>query len=205
MMTDVLQATHPQALERAQQVLRRGGLIAFPTDTVYGLGAEVLNAEAVSRLYRVKGRTQEKAIPVLAANKEDVLKVAQSLPEMARRLADRFWPGPLTLVVLRLAELPQELSVYETVGVRIPDHEMTLELLEATGPLAVTSANLAGDPSSLSAADVLAALDGEIDLLLDGGLAPGGMPSTVVDCTQDQPQVLRPGPISAEDIAAALE
>jgi L-threonylcarbamoyladenylate synthase len=204
-MTDVLRVKHPEALQRAQQVLRRGGLIAFPTDTVYGLGAEVLNAEAVSRLFRVKGRTQEKAIPVLAANMEAVLKVAQPLPEMAGRLAERFWPGPLTLVVRRLAELPQQLSVYETVGVRIPDHELTLELLEATGPLAVTSANMAGDPSSLSAADVLAALGGAIDLLLDGGLAPGGMPSTVVDCTQEQPRLLRPGPISAEDIAAALE
>jgi L-threonylcarbamoyladenylate synthase len=202
--TEVLEATDPKALEQAQKVLRRGGLVAFPTDTVYGLGANVLDPEAVSLLYRVKGRGEEKAIPVLAAGIEDLAKVAKPLPEMAARLADRFWPGPLTLVVWRLEELPPEVSPYETVGVRVPDHELALALLEATGPLAVTSANPAGRTSPLSAMDVLATLGGALDLLLDGGEAPGGKPSTVVDCTKDEPYVLRAGPISARDILAAL-
>ena len=205
MKTEVLLATEAEVLERAQQVLAGGGLVAFPTDTVYGLGAEVLNREAVARLYRVKGRTEEKAIPVLAAGGEALQMVAKPLPAMAERLAERFWPGPLTLVVWRLPELPPEVSPYDTVAVRVPDHELALALLEASGPLAVTSANRTGAPSSLSAIDVLATLGGAFDLLLDGGEAPGGMPSTVVDCTQDEPYVLRAGPISADDILAALK
>ena len=205
MKTEVLLATEAEILERAQQVLDGGGLVAFPTDTVYGLGAEVLNREAVARLYRVKGRTEEKAIPVLAAGGEALQMVAKPLPAMAERLAERFWPGPLTLVVWRLPELPPEVSPYDTVAVRVPDHELALALLEASGPLAVTSANRTGAPSSLSAIDVLATLGGAFDLLLDGGQAPGGMPSTVVDCTQDEPYVLRAGPISADDILAALK
>ena len=204
MKTEVLEATDPKALKRAKKVLRSGGLVAFPTDTVYGLGADVLNPEAVAQLYRVKGRGEEKAIPVLAAGNEDLAKVAQPFPEMAARLAERFWPGPLTLVVWRLEELPPEVSPYETIAVRVPDHELALALLEASGPLAVTSANPTGRTSPLSAMDVLATLGGSLDLLLDGGEAPGGIPSTVVDCTKDEPYVLRAGPISARDIIAAL-
>ncbi len=204
MKTEVLEISDPKALKRAKQVLRGGGLVAFPTDTVYGLGAAVLNPEAVSRLYHVKGRAEEKAIAVLAAGEKGLKKVAKPLPEMATRLAERFWPGPLTLVVWRKEELPKEVSPYETVAVRVPNHELALALLEACGPLAVTSANRAGKVSPLSAMDVLSTLGGSFDLLLDGGPAPGGVPSTVVDCTQDAPYVLRAGPISAKDIIAAL-
>ena len=205
MKTEVLLAVDPEALERALQVLRDGGLAAFPTDTIYGLGADVLNRKAVARLYQVKGRTEEKAIPVLAAGSEALQRVAKPLPAMAERLAECFWPGPLTLVVWRVPELPPEVSPFETVAVRVPDHEIALALLEASGPLAVTSANRAGCPSSLSAIDVLATLGGAFNLLLDGGEAPGGVASTVVDCTQDEPYVLRAGPISAEDVIAALK
>jgi L-threonylcarbamoyladenylate synthase len=202
--TEVMPADHPQALIRAQEVLRDGGLIAFPTDTVYGLGAEIGNAEAVAQLKRIKGREEGKAIPVLAAGVDDLRQVAKPLPGMAKRLAERFWPGPLTLVVWRLPELPREISLFDTVGVRVPDHPIALALLARTGPLAVTSANRSGGPDPLSAEDVLAVLGGAFDLLLDGGPAPGGMASSVVDCTQEEAQLLRRGPISAESITKAL-
>jgi L-threonylcarbamoyladenylate synthase len=202
--TEVLSADHPQALHRAQKVLRAGGLIAFPTDTVYGLGAEIGNAEAVAQLKWIKGREEGKAIPVLAAGVDDLRQVAKPLPGMAKRLAERFWPGPLTLVVWRLPELPREVSLFDTVGVRVPDHPITLALLAQTGPLAVTSANRSGEPDPLSAGDVLSALGGSFELILDGGPAPGGMASSVVDCTLDEPRLLRKGPISAEAIAEAL-
>jgi L-threonylcarbamoyladenylate synthase len=202
--TEVMPADHPQALIRAQEVLRGGGLIAFPTDTVYGLGVEIGNAQAVAQLKRIKGREEGKAIPVLAAGVDDLRQVAKPLPGMAKRLAERFWPGPLTLVVWRLPELPREVSLFDTVGVRVPDHPITLALLAQTGPLAVTSANRSGGPDPLSAEDVLAVLGGAFDLLLDGGPAPGGMASSVVDCTQEEPQLLRRGPISAEAITKAL-
>jgi L-threonylcarbamoyladenylate synthase len=202
--TEVMPADHPRALIRAQEVLRGGGLIAFPTDTVYGLGAEIGIAEAVAQLNRIKGRMESKAIPVLAAHADDLRQVAKPLPGMAIRLIDRFWPGPLTLVVWRLPELSRQVSPFETVGVRVPDHAFTLALLAQTGPLAVTSANRAGGSDPLSAEDVLAVLGGTFDLLLDGGPAPGGMASSVVDCTQEEPRLLRRGPISAESITEAL-
>jgi L-threonylcarbamoyladenylate synthase len=199
-----LAADHPQALNRAHEVLRAGGLVAFPTDTVYGLGAEIGNPGAVAQLNQIKGRVEAKAIPVLAAGVDDLRHVAKPLPAMALRLAERFWPGPLTLVVWRLPALPREISPFDTVGVRIPDHVMTLALLNQAGPLAVSSANRAGGTNPLSPAEVLAALGGTFELLLDGGLAPGGIPSTVVDCTQEAPFVLRQGPISAEAITEAV-
>ncbi len=204
MKTEVLAADLPQALIRAQEVLRAGGLVAFPTDTVYGLGAEIGNAEAVAQLNRIKGRKESKAIPVLAAHVVDLRQVTKPLPDMAKLLAARFWPGPLTLVVWRSPDLIPEVSPFETVGVRIPDHPLTLAFLAQTGPLAVTSANRTGSPDPLSAADVLAELNGAFDLLLDGGLAPGGMASSVVDCTQEEPRLLRRGPISNEAIMEAL-
>jgi tRNA threonylcarbamoyl adenosine modification protein (Sua5/YciO/YrdC/YwlC family) len=205
MRTEVISAADPAALTLAQQVLSDGGLVAFPTDTVYGLGADVLNRAAVSKLYAVKGRSEEKAIPVLAASKGDLAQVAQPLPAMVVRLAERFWPGPLTLVVRRMPDLPPELSPYDTVAVRVPDHDLALALLRTAGPLAVTSANRSGGPSSMSAEEVLATLGGRFDLLLDGGSTPGGTPSTVVDCTQGELRILRAGPISEEDVIAALD
>jgi L-threonylcarbamoyladenylate synthase len=204
MRTDIVAATDPGAVKAARRVLERGGLVAFPTDTVYGLGAAVLNREAVARLYSVKGRAAEKAIPVLAASAEALHTVVQPMPATAAKLAERFWPGPLTLVVARRPELPPDISPYDTVAVRVPGHAVALALLDAAGPLAVTSANRAGGPDSRSAIDVLATLGGAFDLLLDGGKSPGGSPSTVVDCTGEEPRILREGPITAEDIAAAL-
>jgi len=203
--TEILPASDPNAIRHAADVLRHNGLVAFPTDTVYGVGALVFRAEAVQRLYVVKGRSTDKAIAVLVAGNGDLPKVAQTLPPAAQSLARKFWPGPLTLVVLKHPALPEEVSPLPTVGVRMPDHPVARKLLELTGPLAVTSANRSGEPNSLSAADVLEHLSGRIDLLLDGGDVPGGIPSTILDCSGATPQVLRAGPISSQEIEAALK
>ncbi len=205
MRTVTLPADDPCALEQALLALRRGGLVAFPTDTVYGLGAQVFQRGALRRLYKVKGRRADKAIPVLLPDVEAVLQVALTLNPPAHRLAERFWPGPLTLVVSRRPDLPDEISPGPTVGVRVPGHPIALALLAAAGPMAVTSANRSGGSDSRTAAEVRAALTDRVDVLLDGGVTPGGVPSTVVDCTQTRPVILRDGPISAEAILAAWQ
>jgi L-threonylcarbamoyladenylate synthase len=204
MKTEVLSAADPRALHYAAGLLRHNGLVAFPTDTVYGVGALAFQPEAVQRLYAVKGRPTDKAIAVLVARRDDLLSVAAELTPSARRLAEKFWPGSLTLVVPKHPGLPEAVSALPTVGVRLPDHPLTRKLLELTGPLAVTSANLSHGPNALTAEEVLAQLDGRIELLLDGGRVPGGLPSTVVDCTDPTPKILRQGPVSLADIEAAI-
>lgn len=204
MKTQVISANHPTAILQARDVLRHGGLVAFPTDTVYGLAAPAFDPSGIERLYAAKGRNSSKAIAVLLAGLADLDRVTVRLPSQARALAARFWPGPLTLVVPRHPDLPDVLSPLPTVGVRIPDHPVALRLLRAVGPLAVTSANLSGEVNTTTAEEVLAQLDGRIHLLLDGGRTPGGQPSTVVDCTTPDLRVLRAGPISEKALRAAL-
>jgi L-threonylcarbamoyladenylate synthase len=202
--TQIVSASDPSALERALDVLRLGGLVAFPTDTVYGLGALAFEAPAVAGLYDAKGRAGEKAIPVLVGEKEAIDVVG--LPsEMARRLAAKLWPGAITLVIRKAPQLPEAVSAAGTVGVRMPNHPIALGLLHAAGPLAVTSANRSGRASPRSAEAVRAELEGRVELILDGGACPGGMPSTVVDCTGEKPVIVRQGPITVEQIEALLE
>ena len=202
--TALLPADAPGSIERALRVVREGGLVAFPTDTVYGVGAAAFDGQAVGRIYEAKGRSEDKAIPVLLAGLGDLERVAAEVSPDLRRLAAQFWPGPLTLVVARHADLPTVVSPGPTVGLRVPDHPVALGLLAAAGPMAVTSANRSGDPNPTTAEQVLSALGGAIDLILDGGEAPGGRPSTVVDCTQDPPHLLRPGPIPLEAVLDCL-
>jgi L-threonylcarbamoyladenylate synthase len=205
MKTDILVAQAAAALPQAVAVLKRGGLVAFPTDTVYGVGALAFSAAAVQRLYEVKSRSAEKAIAVLVAREADLTQVAAVLTPSASALALHFWPGPLTLVVPKHPALPGAVSALPTVGVRQPDHPVAQALLALTGPLAVTSANLSGQASATTAEEVLAQLNGRIDLLLDGGPTPGGVASTVIDCTVEPPVILRPGPIGAAEVEAALK
>lgn len=202
MKTEILPAHDPEAQKQAWLVLRSGGLVAFPTDTVYGVGALAFNGSAVSGIYAAKRRPVEKAIPVLIADPSDLAKVSRDISEAAVRLATRFWPGPLTLVVLKHPDLPESVSATPTVGVRVPDHPLARALLRAAGPLAVTSANLSGQPSPSTAREVFKQLGGRIALIIDGGETPGGVPSTVVDCVEAEPHILRSGPVSEAAIRA---
>ena len=200
MNTEIISAEDPLALPRAIEILQSGGLVAFPTDTVYGLGALAFNGAAVKGIYAAKDRPVEKAIPVLIGDPDDLEKVCAEVPEIALKLAAHFWPGPLTLVVVKHPELPEAVSVAPTVGVRIPDHPVARSLLRLAGPMAVTSANNSGQPSPATAQEVYAQLGGRIALIIDGGRTPGGVPSTVVDCNSAEPQVLRSGPISESEL-----
>lgn len=204
MNTVIVPADSPEAIQRALNVLNNGGLVAFPTDTVYGVGALAFDGKAVESIYTAKDRPIEKAIPVLIADAEDMDKVGADIPDIARRIAARFFPGPVTCVIPKQPALPQAVSATSTVGVRVPDHEVARALLRAAGPMAVTSANISGQPSPSTAEEVFAQLNGRIELIVDGGKTPGGIPSTVVDCTSDEIKILREGPISLEEILSKL-
>ena len=204
MQTEVISAEHKEALQIALVILHKGGLVAFPTDTVYGLGALAFNGAAVESIYLAKDRPTEKAIPVLIWDVIDLEKVSDDIPDDARALASRFWPGPLTVIVPKRRTLPEAVSATSTVGVRVPDHSVARELLRAAGPMAVTSANISGQPSPATAQEVFDQLKGRIELIIDGGRTPSGVPSTLVDCTGSEIKVLREGPISLEQILVTL-
>ena len=200
METKILSINDPDALTLASAILASGGLVAFPTDTVYGLGALAFNNEAVSRISDVKGRTAEKAIPILIGDLNQLSEVTSSVDFQSEKLARHFWPGALTIVLPRHAAIPDAVTPLQTVGVRIPDFPATIKLLKMTGPLAVSSANITGLSSSSTARGVLSQLEGKIALILDGGVTPGGIPSTVMELQQGSPKILREGPITLEQI-----
>jgi L-threonylcarbamoyladenylate synthase len=204
MKTNLLPATASATIPRALEVLRAGGLVAFPTDTVYGVGSLAFDDQAVESIYAAKDRPIEKAIPILVGDWGDVEKVALHIPGTARMLASHFWPGPLTILVPKKLELPKAVSATSTVGVRMPDHDTARALLRAAGPMAVTSANISGEASPTTAEEVLAQLNGRIELIIDGGKTPGGIPSTVVDCSTEEIKVLREGPITEEQLLSIL-
>jgi L-threonylcarbamoyladenylate synthase len=204
MKTRILPSGDPNTLITARELIRAGQLVAFPTDTVYGVAAAVFDPQAIEGLFDVKDRERSKAIPVLLSDQDELPRVTARASDMAERLARQFWPGPLTLVVPKHPALPSNLSPFSTVGVRVPDHPVALALLKQSGPLAVTSANLSGQPNCKNAFEVYAQLESRIPLIIDGGKTPGGAPSTVVDCTQDEPFILRSGPLSLERIREAL-
>lgn len=205
METTILAAENPGSLELAQQLLLEDWLVAFPTDTVYGVGALAFNYGAINQLYLVKGRDTAKAIAILLGDIAALKQVTASMGPLAERLAQRFWPGPLTLVVSRHPDLPSNLSPLPTIGVRMPDHPVALELLNHTGPLAVTSANLSGASNATTAQQVFDQLNGRIPLILDGGQTPGRQPSTVIDCTGNQLVILRQGPVTLDQLQTALD
>jgi L-threonylcarbamoyladenylate synthase len=204
MQTQVIKAEHPDALARALAVLQSGGLIAFPTDTVYGLAAATFSAASIDRLYQAKTREALKAIAVLVGELEQLAQLTTGMTASAQRLAQHFWPGALTLVVPKHPKLPPNISPYPTIGVRMPDHAFARTLLRKTGPLATTSANFSGGSNTLTTQDVLAQLDGRIELILDGGACPGGVPSTVVDCSKSPPAILREGAITEAQILSVI-
>ena len=203
--TEIVRADQPDSISRAVHILQTGGLVAFPTDTVYGVGALAFDQRAIESIYLAKERPMEKSIPVLIWDLEDLPKVALELPPLAAKLASRFWPGPVTLVVPKNPNLPRAISATGTVAVRVPDHEAARAILKAAGPMAVTSANISGQSSPVSAQEVYSQLNGRIALIVDGGTTPGGIPSTLVDCTGEKPLILREGPVSLEEILDAIQ
>ncbi len=204
METIILPTDNEDPIQRALEILKGGGLIAFPTDTVYGVGALAFDASAVESIYAAKGRPVEKAIPVLIGGFEDLDKVTSNIPPIAAKLAARFWPGPLTLVVPKHPNLPEVVSAGPGVGVRVPDHPIARALLTAAGPMAVTSANISGGSNPNTAEGVSRQLNGRIPLILDGGETPGGVPSTVVICLGTEAVILREGPVTIKDIQFVL-
>lgn len=205
MITKIISADHPNAIKRALELIRSGKLVAFPTDTVYGLGAQAFSLQAIQKLFQVKNREPNRAIPILLGGLDQLDLVTVSMGYVALRLAEVFWPGPLTLVVPRHPSLPDIIAPGNTIGIRMPDHPLALSLLGMSGPLATTSANLSGASSPQTAQEVRTQLNRRIPLILDGGRTPGGVPSTVVSCTDKEPVVLRPGPIRMDDLLRALE
>jgi L-threonylcarbamoyladenylate synthase len=189
-------------VRRAAEILRAGGLVAFPTETVYGLGADASNAAAMARLYRVKGRPAEHPVIVHFASTEEAFKWAKHVPDAARVLAKRFWPGPLTLIVQRNERAKDFVTGGQpSVGIRVPSHPVAQELLnEFGGGVAAPSANRFGDVSPTTAAHVRGDLGSDVDLVLEGGASEVGIESTIVDVSGSSVVVLRPGRISPQDI-----
>ena len=204
METDTLPINDPGALTRAMEVLTSGGLVAFPTDTVYVIGAIAFDEKAVSQIYEMKARATDRTFPVLIGGFDQLPRVTTGVDRFCEKLARRFWPGPLTVVLPRGPAIPDTITLYPTIGVRIPDFTPTRELLRLTGPLAVTSADLPGQSSPSTVRGVQAQWNGKIPLILDGGVTPGGTPSTIVECSSGEPLILREGPISLEQILNAL-
>jgi L-threonylcarbamoyladenylate synthase len=194
------------AIRTAADVIRRGGLVAFPTETVYGLGANALDSKAVAGIFKAKGRPADNPMIVHIASRKDLHRLSEGISHDAEKLAARFWPGPLTLIVKRSNIVPNiTVAGLDTVGVRMPSNKIALALIRESGvPIAAPSANRTGKPSPTTAQHVIDDLAGRIDVVLDGGPTRVGVESTVIDMTKRVPQILRPGGTSFEELKAAL-
>ena len=188
------------------KILKKGGVIAFPTDTVYGLGADAFNSRAVERIYEIKSRPKHRQLPLLIADTSQLPAMADPIPGIAWFLAERFWPGGLTLVLPKADSLPAYLAPVSSIAVRVPNHPVCLALIQRLGnPLIGTSANISGQPAALTAEEVGQQLGGKIDFIINGGKCPGGKESTVVDVTCESPIILRQGIIPSHEIDKAYE
>ncbi len=206
-MKTLVASCDPESIERAAGLIRAGALVAFPTETVYGLGANGLDSQAVHRIFEAKGRPADNPLILHVSRLDDVLPlISGPLPDNARLLADAFWPGPLTMVLPKSALVPDAVSAgLDTVAVRMPSHPAAMKLIEKAGvPVAAPSANRSGRPSPTRAEHVLEDMDGRIDMVLDGGPCQVGLESTVVDMTGETPRILRPGGVTPEMIEQAL-
>jgi len=193
-------------IEKGVKILQKGGVIAFPTDTVYGLGADAFNSTAVERIYEIKNRPKHRQLPLLIADVERLTILAEPIPAIAWFLARRFWPGGLTLVLSKTDSLPVYLASGRTMAVRVPNHPVCLALIQHLGnPIIGTSANISGQPTALTAEEVGQQLGGKIDLIINGGKCPGGKESTVVDVTHEAPVILRQGIIPSHEIDKAYK
>ncbi|MBE7035794.1 MAG: threonylcarbamoyl-AMP synthase [Ruminococcaceae bacterium] len=195
-----------KVLKEAAEKLAAGGLVAFPTETVYGLGANALNETAVANIFVAKGRPQDNPLIVHISDREMLQKVVRSIPEQAERLMEAFWPGPLTIIFEKSNLISKTVTAgLDTVAVRMPSHPVALSLIEKSGvPVAAPSANLSGSPSTTKAEHVIADLSGKVDYIIDGGACRVGLESTVLDLTGEVPQILRPGGVGIEALQAVL-
>jgi len=193
-------------IEEAAQILKAGGLVAFPTETVYGLGGNGLDKEAARKIYAAKGRPSDNPLILHVSKMEEVYPLVESVPEKAKRLMESFWPGPLTLILKKSKIVPLESTGgLDTVAIRCPDNALTLELIERAGlPVAGPSANLSGSPSPTEASHVYHDLSGRIEGILDDGAVGIGVESTILDMSTDRPTLLRPGAITLEDLMEVL-
>ena len=193
-------------IEEAAQILKTGGLVAFPTETVYGLGGNGLDKEAARKIYAAKGRPSDNPLILHVSKMEEVYPLVESVPEKAKRLMESFWPGPLTLILKKSKIVPLESTGgLDTVAIRCPDNALTLELIERAGlPVAGPSANLSGSPSPTEASHVYHDLSGRIEGILDDGAVGIGVESTILDMSTDRPTLLRPGAITLEDLMEVL-
>ena len=189
-------------ITEAATLIRGGGLVAFPTETVYGLGANALDESAIERIYRVKGREHDKPLALLVADRDTAGKLGARIPDFAFRLMEEYWPGPLTLIFEASAIVPSSVKgPGGTIGVRMPDHPVALELIRSSDlPLAATSANPSGEISPTTADEVGKTLGARIDLIIDGGGTAVKIPSTVIDVTGDRPVIVREGNLSREQV-----
>ena len=205
MITECVTPTE-ENLRRAGEILKNGGLVAFPTETVYGLGGNGLNAEASKKIYEAKGRPSDNPLILHIGKKEQLYPLVREVSEKAEKLMDHFWPGPLTLIFKKASCVPETTSGgLDTVAVRFPSHLIANALLKAMDfPVAAPSANLSGRPSTTRASHVIADLNGRVAAIIDGGDVPIGVESTILDMTQDPPVLLRPGYISLEALKEAI-
>lgn len=198
--------TDADAIPQAAAILRRGGLLGIPTETVYGLGADALNETAVRHIFEAKGRPQDNPLIIHVPDASWLERYCREVPETAYRLAERFWPGPLTMILPRRENVPlQTTGGLETVGVRCPDHPVTRAIIEAAGvPVAAPSGNTSGRPSPTTAGHMAEDMDGKIDGIVDGGPCAVGVESTIIDLTCTPPRLLRPGGVTLEQLQDAL-
>ena len=193
-------------IEKAAEIIRRGGLLGIPTETVYGLGANALNADACRRIYEAKGRPQDNSLIIHVPDASWLSRYCEKVPESAYRLAEAFWPGPLTMILPKREIVPYRTTGgLETVGVRCPNHPVTLAVIAAADvPIAAPSGNTSGRPSPTSAADMLEDMDGKIDGIFDGGPCGVGVESTIIDLTCQPPRLLRAGGLPLEELERVL-
>lgn len=195
-----------EALQEAGAILRAGGLVAFPTETVYGLGGDALNPESSRKIYAAKGRPSDNPLIIHICRLEDIYEIVEEMSEAALRVAKSFWPGPLTLILPKASRVPKETTGgLDTVAVRFPSHPVARKLIECGGRyVAAPSANVSGRPSPTVAKYVIEDMDGRIDMIVDGGAVGIGLESTIIDMTCEPPQILRPGYITQEMLEAVL-
>ncbi|MBI9048610.1 MAG: threonylcarbamoyl-AMP synthase [Anaerolineaceae bacterium] len=204
-MSKIITSIDPTAKYTIKKTLEKDGVVAIPTDTIYGISVNYGNANAIEKIYTIKKRRKDKALPILIGDLSHLNLVAKNISSNAEKLIAAFWPGALTIVLPKKENLPINLSEYDSIGIRMPDHQFTLELLQFCGPLATTSANISGRDNPTSILDVVMHMRYGVDLFVNGGKTAGDIPSTIVDCTTSEIKILREGAIPTNKIFEVIQ